>query len=63
LRSGEWHLNTLGEPEFLQKKLGLLDEVRDRIEEILANRKPLLLDEDIDRELAQIERRAEDAGH
>ena len=61
LRSGEWHVNTLGEPEFLQKKLGLLDEVRDRIGEILKERKPLPLDEDIDRELAQIERRAQEA--
>jgi trimethylamine--corrinoid protein Co-methyltransferase len=62
LRSGEWYLSTLGEPEILQKKLGLLEEARNRIEEILAKRKPLPLDEDVDRELAQIERRAQEAG-
>jgi trimethylamine--corrinoid protein Co-methyltransferase len=60
LRSGEWYLSTLGEPEVIQKKLGLLEEVRDRIDEILAQRKPLPLDDDVNQELEQIERRAID---
>ena len=59
LRLGEWHLGTLGEPEVFQKKLGLLAEARGRINEILAARKPLPLDEDIDQELVNIERRAQ----
>lgn len=62
LRMGEWHLSTLGETEIIQKKLGLLEEVRGRIEEILAKRQVLPLDEDIDKELAQIERRATGEG-
>jgi len=59
LRLGEWHISTLGEPEVSQKKLGLLAEVRSRINEILAARKPLLLDEDTSQELIRIERLAQ----
>ena len=59
LRLGEWHISSLGEPEVSQKKLGLLAEVRSRISEILAARKPLPLDEDSSQELIRIEQRAQ----
>jgi hypothetical protein len=58
LRIGEWHISTLGEPEIFENKLGLLEEVRGRIDEILVKRQTLPLDENIEKELLQIERRA-----
>jgi trimethylamine--corrinoid protein Co-methyltransferase len=58
LRLGEWHISTLGEPEIFQRKLGLIEEVRHRIEEILGKRTPLPLDAEIVTELERIEQKA-----
>ncbi len=63
MRSGEWYLSDFGwhgsfEDWQASGKPRLLDETRQRVEEILSNHKPLPLSEEMERELDQIYNRA-----
>ena len=63
IRGGEWYLSDLGvhEPHESWEAAGrpaLLDQVRGRVDQILADHRPLPLGEDVERELARLQRRA-----
>jgi trimethylamine--corrinoid protein Co-methyltransferase len=66
VRDGTWHLPELGWFDTYDKWLAegkpqLLDQVRERVDEILATHEPLPLDGDVVRELERIEARAREA--
>lgn len=63
IRGGEWYLSDLGvhEPYESWEAAGrpeLLDQVRERVDEILASHQPLPLGAEVERELEAIQRRA-----
>ncbi|MEE8392427.1 MAG: trimethylamine methyltransferase family protein, partial [Anaerolineae bacterium] len=65
-RDGEWYVSRFGLHDTYEKweadgKPTLLDEVRQRVDEILATHEPLPLDEDVERELEKIHKRAQEA--
>ncbi|RLC77217.1 MAG: hypothetical protein DRI81_08920 [Chloroflexi bacterium] len=62
-RSGEWYVSKFGLHDTYEKweaegKPTLLDEARQRVDEILATHEPLPLGEDVERELDKIQERA-----
>ncbi len=64
-RSGEWYVSEFGVHDTYEKweaagKPALLDEARQKVDEILAAHEPLPLDEDIERELDRIQKRAQE---
>jgi trimethylamine:corrinoid methyltransferase-like protein len=63
LHGGEWYLTDLGVHDTYERWLSaaqprLLDQVRDRVAQILAEHKPLPLEDEVRRELERIEARA-----
>jgi trimethylamine--corrinoid protein Co-methyltransferase len=65
VRSGEWFLSQLGVHDTYEswrasRKGEFLEEVREKVDQILATHEPLPLDEDVDKELDKICRRARD---
>ena len=65
IRGGEWYLSQLGWHETFEAweaagRPTLLDEVREKVEHILATHQPLPLDEDVERELDRIQKRAQE---
>ncbi len=65
-RSGEWYVSEFGLHDTYEKweaggKPTLLDEAHQRVDEILAAHEPLPLDEDVERELDRIQKRAREA--
>jgi trimethylamine--corrinoid protein Co-methyltransferase len=60
MRQGEWHVRTLGKSEITPKKVTLMEEVRARIDEILASRQPLPLEKAVEDELDRIEQMAKE---
>jgi trimethylamine--corrinoid protein Co-methyltransferase len=67
IRGGEWYVSRLGVHDTFEGweaagKPVLLEEVRERVEQILATHQPLPLDEDVERELGRIQERAREAG-
>jgi trimethylamine--corrinoid protein Co-methyltransferase len=66
IRQGEWHMSQLGfhEPIRLREadnRSSLLDEAKDKVEEILKSHRPIPLDEDVERELDRIQKRAQES--
>jgi trimethylamine--corrinoid protein Co-methyltransferase len=66
IRSGEWFLSALGAHEAYEnwkasRKGEFLEEVREKVDQILATHEPLPLDEDVEKELDKICKRAKDA--
>ena len=66
IRSGEWYISKLGVHGTYEEwqaagRRGLMNEVREKVETILATHEPLPLDEDVERELARIEERARES--
>jgi trimethylamine--corrinoid protein Co-methyltransferase len=64
IRSGEWYVSKLGVHEAFEGwdaagRPELLDEARDKVNAILASHQPLPLDEEVERELDRIQKRAE----
>ncbi len=67
IRAGEWYISRLGVHDTYEKweelgKPDLLDEVRAKIGQILAEHVPMPLDEAAIRELERIEQRARETG-
>ncbi len=67
IRAGEWYISQLGTHDAFEVwELGgrrtLLEEAHDQVDRLLANHEPLPLDEDVERELSQIEKRARAQG-
>ena len=63
IRGGEWYLGDLGTHTAFEAweasgRPQLLAEVRDRVDQILADHQPLPLGEDVERELARLQQRA-----
>ncbi len=66
IRSGEWLLPRLGVHKTRQAwenagKKDILEEAREKVEQLLATHKPLPLGEDVEKELDKIERRAKES--
>jgi trimethylamine--corrinoid protein Co-methyltransferase len=66
-RGGEWYLPEIGWHDTYEAweasgRPSLLSEVRQKVDAILSTHQPLLLDENVDRELARIQKRAEEEG-
>jgi len=67
VRGGEWYISKLGMHDTYEGwvaagKPSLLDEARAKVEHILATHEPLPLDEDVERELERIQKRARAQG-
>ena len=67
VREGEWYVSTFGLHDTYEKwdaagRPTLLEEARQRVDEILETHEPLPLDEDVERELDRIEERARAEG-
>ena len=65
MRSGEWYISDFGSQGSYEEwhnsgKPDLIQEARERIEQILSTHKPLPLSEEMERELDQIYKRAQD---
>ncbi len=65
IRGGEWHISQLGVHDTFEGwqaagKPTLLEEVRQKVAYILATHQPLPLDEEVERELDRIQKRAQD---
>ena len=65
MRSGEWLIPSLGvhEPEKTwerSRKKDILDEAREKIDQILKTHQPLPLDEEIEKELEKIYKKAQE---
>jgi trimethylamine:corrinoid methyltransferase-like protein len=66
LHSGEWYISSFGNqdsgnhPDTLTRP-DFLDEIRAKIDQILAQHQPIPLDEKIDKELERIEQRARES--
>jgi trimethylamine:corrinoid methyltransferase-like protein len=63
IHGGEWHLSQLGVHDTFEDweaagRPRLIDEARERVDQILSTHEPLPFDEDVERELARIEKRA-----
>jgi trimethylamine--corrinoid protein Co-methyltransferase len=66
IRRGEWYVSKLGVHTTVEEweaagKPGLLEEARDKIKAILDSHEPLPLDEQVERELDRIQKRAQEA--
>jgi trimethylamine--corrinoid protein Co-methyltransferase len=66
IRGGEWYISDLGvhEPIGYWEQAGmpsLLDQAKERVDEILATHKPLPLDEHVEKELLRIEAKARES--
>jgi trimethylamine--corrinoid protein Co-methyltransferase len=66
LRRGEWYISSFGDQDTRDRPVNLsrqefLDEIRARIDQLLARHQPLPLDIEIDKELERIERRARES--
>jgi trimethylamine---corrinoid protein Co-methyltransferase len=64
IRSSRWYISRLGMHDTFEGweaagRPRLLDEAREKVNEILSSHEPLPLDKDIERELDNIQRRAE----
>ena len=64
VRGGEWHINKLGVHSTFERweaagRPTLLEQAREKVEQILATHQPLPLDEDVERELDRIQKRAQ----
>jgi trimethylamine--corrinoid protein Co-methyltransferase len=67
VRGGEWHINKLGVHSTFERweaagRPTLLEQAREKVEQILATHQPLPLDEDVERELDRIQKRAQAEG-
>jgi len=67
IRSGEWYVSKLGVHDTFEGweaagRPGLLEEAREKVNKILASHEPLPLDEEVERELDRIQKRAEEEG-
>ncbi len=67
IRGGEWYVSRLGVHDTFEGWVAsgqttLLEEAREKVKQILATHEPLPLDEDVERELERIQRRAEAEG-
>jgi trimethylamine--corrinoid protein Co-methyltransferase len=65
IHGGEWYLSQLGVHDTFEDweaagRPRLIDEARERVDQILSTHEPLPFDEDVERELARIEKRARD---
>lgn len=63
IRSGEWYISELGVHSTFESweaagRPALVEEARERVEHILATHQPLPLDEDVERELDHMQKRA-----
>jgi trimethylamine--corrinoid protein Co-methyltransferase len=63
IREGEWYFSQLGVHDTFESwdsagRPSLVDEARGKVKQILATHEPLPLDEDVERELDRIEKRA-----
>ena len=63
IHEGEWYLSQLGVHDTFESweaagRPGLIEEARDEVHQILNTHEPLPLDEDVERELERIEKRA-----
>jgi trimethylamine--corrinoid protein Co-methyltransferase len=63
VHEGEWYISQLGVHDTFESwdaagRPSLVDEAREKVEQILATHEPLPLDEDVERELDRIEKRA-----
>jgi trimethylamine--corrinoid protein Co-methyltransferase len=66
IRSGRWYISRFGVHDTFEGwedagRPTLLDEAREKVDSILSSHKPLPLDQDVDRELDRIQKRAEAA--
>ena len=64
IRGGEWYIPQIGWHDTFESweatgRPTLLEEARERVERILATHQPLPLDEDVERELDRIQKRAQ----
>lgn len=64
IRGGEWYVNKLGVHDTFEGweaagRPTLLEEAREKVEQILATHQPLPLDEDVERQLDRIQKRAQ----
>ena len=67
IHDGEWYLSKKGMMASLEEweaagKRGLVEDSREKVNQILSSHEPLLLAEDIDRELERIRKRAAESG-
>jgi trimethylamine--corrinoid protein Co-methyltransferase len=67
IRNGEWYISQIGVHDTFEGweadgRPSLLEEVREKMRQILATHKPLPLDDDVERELERIQVRAEAEG-
>ena len=65
VRSSEWYINKLGVHASFEEweaagKPGIVQEAREKVDQILAAHQPLPLDEEVNRELERIKKRAAD---
>ena len=65
IRGGEWYVSRLGVHDTFEGweaagRRSLLEEAREQVEHILAHHQPLPLDEDVERELDRIQKRAQE---
>lgn len=65
IRGGEWYVSKMGLHDTFEaweaaSKPTLLEEAREKVERILATHRPLPLDEDVERELDRIQKRAQE---
>jgi len=63
VREGEWYINQLGMHDTFEKwdqagRPSVVEEARQKVEQILETHRPLPLDEEVERELERIERKA-----
>lgn len=66
VHDGEWHVSQLGVHDTFEGwdaagRPTLLEEAREKVEEILATHEPLPLDEDVEKELDRIEKSARES--
>ncbi len=66
IRGGEWHLSRLGAHDTFEDwemagKPTLLEEARQKVEHILATHQPLPFDDEVERELDRIQKRAQES--
>ncbi|HSG18772.1 MAG TPA: trimethylamine methyltransferase family protein [Anaerolineae bacterium] len=66
MRSGEWYISKLGVHDAFESwdaagRPGLLEEINEQIDRILATHRPLPLDEDVEQELLRIQKKAQAA--
>ena len=65
IRQGEWHMSQLGFHDPIRvreadKRSLLINEAKEKVERILKSHQPIPLDEDVERELGRIQKRAQE---